>query len=315
MAQLYIIHEGRRETVAIGQELTIGRSYSNRLRLEGADVSRAHAVIHRRGEEYHLYDLDSRNGVRVNGKHAKKYLLKPGDQVLIGKYLMIFDPPNPETLDPVSDEPAPSKEESGKNTTQPQAPYFYFPVSDLEAGFTMSPSDARGNQDVASEDLCFAYRLFDSFGTSSQFRDVSAKALDVARTVMLVQSGAVILRDKPDSEPEAAAVFDEERKGQVNILASHIRCLLDEGRAFLFSGCDAMESDGGLETRDADVQQKEWTNRVAVPMFIHGAMGGFIYLENTRPNAEYTLDDVRRLYLIGMALARKLEQGERFEQA
>ena len=50
MSRLFFIQQDRRECIDIGLELTIGRSYSNRLRLEGADISRAHAIIYRRGD-------------------------------------------------------------------------------------------------------------------------------------------------------------------------------------------------------------------------------------------------------------------------
>ncbi len=78
----------------MGQELTIGRAYSNLLRLEGEEISRVHCIIYRRGEDYVLRDLDSKNGVLLNGQKVGNIVINPGDIVQVGKYTVLFDPPN-----------------------------------------------------------------------------------------------------------------------------------------------------------------------------------------------------------------------------
>ncbi len=77
----------------MGQELTIGRGYSNLLRLEGDEISRVHAIIYRRNNDFIVRDLDSKNGIFVNGSKVACAHLGPGDRLQVGKYKMIFNPP------------------------------------------------------------------------------------------------------------------------------------------------------------------------------------------------------------------------------
>ena len=62
MTKLLLIDSSKIQEVQMGQEITIGRAYSNLLRLEGEEVSRVHSILYRRGSEYVLRDLDSKNG-------------------------------------------------------------------------------------------------------------------------------------------------------------------------------------------------------------------------------------------------------------
>jgi transcriptional regulator with PAS, ATPase and Fis domain len=55
--------------------------------LEGEEVSRQHAVASRQGLVYALTDLESRNGLFVNGVREKERALGPGDVVRIGEWV------------------------------------------------------------------------------------------------------------------------------------------------------------------------------------------------------------------------------------
>jgi hypothetical protein len=92
MAKILLIDQKKVTEIQMGQELTIGRAYSNLLRLEGEEVSRVHAIIYKRGSDYILRDLDSKNGLLLNGQRVTNSLIAPGDDIQIGNYFIIFDP-------------------------------------------------------------------------------------------------------------------------------------------------------------------------------------------------------------------------------
>lgn len=69
---------------------TIGRDASNKIRLRDAEVSRRHAEIRRDVDGRTLVDLESSNGVYVNGRRIKTRRLLNGDQIQIGKTLLLF---------------------------------------------------------------------------------------------------------------------------------------------------------------------------------------------------------------------------------
>src|SRR5262245_25144396 len=73
--------------------VTIGREDDNIIQLNDERVSRFHAKIQEDGGKAILTDLDSTNGTRVNGHPVQMRVLQPGDQVAIGRCLLVFGSP------------------------------------------------------------------------------------------------------------------------------------------------------------------------------------------------------------------------------
>ncbi|MBE0433924.1 GGDEF domain-containing protein [candidate division WOR-3 bacterium] len=69
----------------------IGRAEDTDLTLSGNDVSRHHAAVRFQNGEYVIEDLTSTNGTCVNGRAIAQYILKPGDEILIGEHSVLFD--------------------------------------------------------------------------------------------------------------------------------------------------------------------------------------------------------------------------------
>ncbi|MBR4833179.1 MAG: FHA domain-containing protein [Thermoguttaceae bacterium] len=69
---------------------TIGRDASNKIRLRDPETSRRHAEIRRGVDGPTLVDLESSNGVYVNGRRIQTRRLVNGDQIQIGKTILLF---------------------------------------------------------------------------------------------------------------------------------------------------------------------------------------------------------------------------------
>ena len=80
--------QGRRQvdlaTVTAGV-FRIGRREGNDLQLSGSEVSRDHAEIVRKDDDWLLRDRQSRYGTFVNGSQITEHLLKPGDKIRLGR--------------------------------------------------------------------------------------------------------------------------------------------------------------------------------------------------------------------------------------
>jgi hypothetical protein len=70
--------------------VTIGREEGNALRLNDERVSRYHAKIQTEDGDIILTDLDSTNGTRVNGAPVQIRRLRAGDQVSIGRTMLLY---------------------------------------------------------------------------------------------------------------------------------------------------------------------------------------------------------------------------------
>ncbi len=71
-------------------DYSIGRSSENRIILDDITVSRNHCILHILKDKATLIDLDSTNGLFVNGDLEEKAELNSGDRLQIGKYQFLL---------------------------------------------------------------------------------------------------------------------------------------------------------------------------------------------------------------------------------
>jgi len=68
-----------------GEVMVVGRDETAEIRVDEPLVSRAHARIERRGDDYFVLDLGSTNLTRVNGEVVSERELGHGDEVRFGR--------------------------------------------------------------------------------------------------------------------------------------------------------------------------------------------------------------------------------------
>jgi hypothetical protein len=73
-----------------GERMTIGRRPDSAIFLDDITVSRDHALLIRRGDDWYLDDCGSLNGTYVNRSRIDSRRLEEGDEVQIGKYKLTF---------------------------------------------------------------------------------------------------------------------------------------------------------------------------------------------------------------------------------
>jgi hypothetical protein len=79
------------ESFAIdGERMSIGRRPECEVFLDDVTVSRDHALLINRGEQWYLDDCGSLNGTYVNRSRIESHRLEEGDEVQIGKYKLTF---------------------------------------------------------------------------------------------------------------------------------------------------------------------------------------------------------------------------------
>jgi hypothetical protein len=84
--RLLIAKERGREIVhVLGRKTSVGRTPDNELQIDAKFISRHHAVILAGPVQTVIEDLNSTNGVLVNGQRITRQILKDGDDVVIGR--------------------------------------------------------------------------------------------------------------------------------------------------------------------------------------------------------------------------------------
>lgn len=72
------------------EETVIGRSSQATVCVESTLISRRHVAIRKNGAEFRVVDLDSANGLYLNGIKAHSAVLHEGDTIQIGDVVFVY---------------------------------------------------------------------------------------------------------------------------------------------------------------------------------------------------------------------------------
>ena len=72
------------------RRVVLGRSRECDIQIEDSNVSRRHAELRQEGTAYWIVDLDSTNGIEVNGRSVTRAKLEPGDTFTVGETVVTF---------------------------------------------------------------------------------------------------------------------------------------------------------------------------------------------------------------------------------
>jgi pSer/pThr/pTyr-binding forkhead associated (FHA) protein len=92
MARLILMFNKQvvKEYPLMKESITIGRNEENTIQINNLAVSGYHARIDAAGNDYILTDLQSTNGTFVNDKRVVSQKLSHGDNVIVGKHVILF---------------------------------------------------------------------------------------------------------------------------------------------------------------------------------------------------------------------------------
>jgi len=92
MARLILMFNKQviKEYPFLKDSITIGRKDDNVIVVDNLAVSGYHARMDKTGDDYLLTDLQSTNGTFVNDKRVVSHKLSHGDNVVIGKHVILF---------------------------------------------------------------------------------------------------------------------------------------------------------------------------------------------------------------------------------
>jgi hypothetical protein len=85
-----LVHDGERHEIR-KRRTVIGRSKDCDIQLADPNMSRRHAELRQEGTAYWIVDLDSTNGIELNGHRVKRAKLDEGDTVTLGSSDLVFE--------------------------------------------------------------------------------------------------------------------------------------------------------------------------------------------------------------------------------
>lgn len=94
MARLIVEYAGVSKTYNLTEEaMILGRLKTSGIPIREENVSREHCRIEKRGDQYVIRDLGSRNGTVINGHKVVEHVLAHGDSIRIGRASLRFHDP------------------------------------------------------------------------------------------------------------------------------------------------------------------------------------------------------------------------------
>jgi pSer/pThr/pTyr-binding forkhead associated (FHA) protein len=133
--------------------VTIGREDENSVRLNDERVSRFHAKIQEDGGQLILTDLESTNGTRINGHPIQMRVLQIGDQIAIGRCLLVYG--SPEEIRSRMAELLAEGKDSSESTHEEASPHngTRFGVDPYDDGTSYGGAGQHGPVERESDDL------------------------------------------------------------------------------------------------------------------------------------------------------------------
>ncbi|HUQ71991.1 MAG TPA: ATP-binding protein [Planctomycetaceae bacterium] len=296
------------------QQVQLGRSLSNEIRLLDTEASRTHASIQRVRDQYVITDRNSSNGTYVNGQLIRSKPLQNGDQIQIGRTMLLF-------TDATSDADLQALTERvrllGKHDPADRSSIVTQVAPDADH-VVQSAAQPDGAQLTNLQAL---YRISEeSVRPSVPLDQLLQRILDLTIDAVGAARGCVLLVDGPNEiQPHAVSTRGPDPAGKMPVSRSIVDYVLKSRQGVQTT--DA-QHDSRFDTAQSIVQAGI-REAMCVPMQGRHGLLGVIYVDITMP-AEPALfavgkprfheDQLRLLLAIGRQAALAVENA-RYQQA
>jgi transcriptional regulator with GAF, ATPase, and Fis domain len=178
-------------SLAPADRYTMGRGATNRIVLKDELCSREHAEVYRSDDCWHLRDLRSLNGTRVNGDRITDDVhLKPGDDIHLGRTHLLYVQEMSQLPDLPVKPRCPDDEDGVSIKQRLGTTRFVTPLPpDLDSTETTSGLASRH---ILSRDLSLLYRLALDMGSVTSYEDLVRVVLDGLLEAIPAEVGAVL---------------------------------------------------------------------------------------------------------------------------
>ncbi|REJ72139.1 MAG: FHA domain-containing protein [Planctomycetota bacterium] len=282
-ASLLVIQGADRGTrCAIDQpQVRIGRGAQNDVRILDTEVSRRHATLVLGEEGYSLKDENSSNGTFVNGKPTRLHLLRNGDQIQVGRTILLYSRDSREAS-PAADKISLLDDQTGEDRSQ------IVGSLDSQAGVDLArQATSRVPPDLADSWLHTLYKISEEAVHPSVSIDNSLKRiLDLTLDAVAADRGCMLVADSRTDQIEPRIV--SHRKGvnvgeRMPISSSIVEYVINQGNAVRTSDARHDERfDPGQSILQAGIREA-----MCVPMHGRYEMLGVIYVDTTIPSEQF----------------------------
>ncbi len=290
--RLLVLNEKQSLELPFTQQITIGRDVVNALTLLDKESSRSHAIIYEQeaengGEALIVKDLDSLNGIFVNGEKTRECSLSPGDELIVGGSVIIVSPDSDADIEECLSKrgraiiakiksPKPFKAAPVTSFTLPElADLAGQEFMNLENSAIWSPKNAM-----------VMMRAIGELTEAEVESDFYSLLLGAACGMVQADQGVVMLQSPTGSALDIRAHFSNQSKQDIVISKSVIRIAIRGSKAFYSPDT---ETDDRLPDFRKKTPKAGAPHSLLVVPFEHGNESvGFLYLDSVDKGFSYS---------------------------
>lgn len=290
--------------VPVEQSLVLGRTSECGVVVDDGAASRRHMEILRRGPKFYWRDLGSTNGTIVNGRRMLEGELRHGDKIQIGESEFVFE------VEADTNGEADIPGESLPDSTA-------FRETVLEGGRVVP----QANQPSKSEYLLKAvYEVMNDIATNyepcslvDRILVTTMKAIDAQRGAVLFAGAEHVLEPCPVCNHIHVIENNELRAadpGEIAISNSVVERVLRGGESVLYRDTGGV---GDLNVSES-IMSLKLRSIICVPLRGKTGVIGVLYIDSTRPNQQYSHDDMLLSTAVGNSAGLALENAQMHRQ-
>lgn len=296
--------------VEIDNEVVLGRGAQATLVVQDAWISRRHAKVTRKDNEYLVSDLQSGNGTRVNGERiSRPTLLQDGDEIQVGDVRIEFWRDSQRQKSPLADSSVTLLDEE---ETATQEVLQVMDASTAIASLATEP-DAQASMEAMSRRLQLIYDVGAVISTVFNEQKLLSLIMDkLFETFPQAERGFVMLHDQENKRlvPKVART----RKGnaiQVTVSRTLVKNVLEKRQGILSANAmgDSRFSMG------QSIHNFQIRSVMCVPMIAQEEILGVIHIDGSNPGFTFKKEDMALLLGIASQAALALSNARLHEQA
>jgi Nif-specific regulatory protein len=286
------------------EEISIGREPSNQISLLDSLVSRRHCVIRKDGKGFLLQDLESRNNTFVNSVPVKERVLTDGDQIRVGKSVLVFQGLTKELPDDhVSLQLNSAATPGGPTMILRKQDAIYLQTSKLRA----LDATARTVRDL-NVLLNFSTHLNLVHGLDA----LQHKVLEAVVDISSADRAAILLTEEGSEGFTSVIGWDRKLGPNQPILVSQtiLNQVIEENLAVL---CNDVPSDETFREAES-LLAPQVRSVLAVPLEVHDKLLGVLYLDASSQVPRFDSELLQLVTALGNVAALAIENARHLER-
>lgn len=292
----------------VGNEVSLGRSSENEVVLNDFSVSRRHALLRREKERWVVYDQNSTNGIKVNGRFVTQGPLAVGDVLTVGTFTLtvreevVSTPPRPPGRPGVE-----SSSTFVRSIADFNRDFGLDEVAPPEADVSLTMSGRRFTSPVARGKIFeILVQVAKTLIVAREVNEILGRVVDLLFDHLPLERAVVVLLDRNERPLPTLARQRGKEGAEPAELFSHtiVDTVMRERVAVLTS--DAL-ADGRFEAGQS-IRIQQIRSAMCVPLWNQERIIGALHVDTPLRVGTFTADDLDLLTALGNFAAVAIER-------